>query len=62
MTITTEQTTEPTTEMERILTSALKHEQDLNETLSERILELEMENKTLKLKLQARYAGEVDDA
>lgn len=52
----------PTTEMERILTSALKHEQDLNETLSERILELETENKTLKLKLRARYAGKVDDA
>ena len=57
-----EPTSKPMTEMERILTSALKREQDLSETLSERILELEMENKTLKLKLQARYAAEVDDA
>lgn len=49
-------------EMERILTNALRHEQDMNETMNERILELEMENKNLKLKLQARYAAEVDDA
>lgn len=51
---TTEQTTAPTTEMERILTESLKFEQDRNEALHERIMELEMENKTLKLRLQTR--------
>jgi len=50
----TEQTTQPMTEMERILTESLKFEQDRNEALHERVMELEMENKTLKLRLQTR--------
>lgn len=58
----TEQQTKPMTEMERILTNALRFEQDRNATLNERIMELETENKTLILKLQARYATRVDDA
>lgn len=58
----TEQTTQPMTEMERILTESLKFEQDRNEALHERVMELETENKTLTLKLQARYAARVDDA
>jgi len=49
-------------EMEKTLTNCLKHEQDLNLTLNERIMELEQEVKALTLKLQARYAAEVDDA
>ena len=49
-------------EMERILRNALKHEQDINETMNERIMKLETENKTLKLKLLAVYAAVVDDA
>lgn len=40
---------------------ALTHEQSLNEQLRERVLELEAENKTLILKLQAIYAGRPDD-
>ena len=40
---------------------ALIHEQNSNEALRERVLELEMEVKTLKLKLAAKYAGTVDD-
>ncbi len=40
---------------------ALLHEQTLNQELRERIFELEQEVKLLKLKLQAKYAGEVDD-
>ncbi len=47
--------------MEKILKKALAHEQALNEQLRERVLELETENKMLKLKLAAKYAGEVDD-
>ena len=47
--------------MEKILKKALAHEQALNELLRERVMELETEVKTLKLRLQARYAGEVDD-
>jgi len=39
-------------EMEKTLTNCLKHEQDLNATLNERIMELEQENKTLTLKLR----------
>ncbi len=42
---------------EQTLNRALKHEQDLNEQLRERVMELETENKTLKLQLQAKYAG-----
>jgi len=48
-------------EMIEVLKRALKHEQALNELLRERVMELETENKMLKLRLQARYAGEVDD-
>ena len=48
-------------EMTEVLKRALKHEQALNELLRERVMELETEVKTLKLRLQARYAGEVDD-
>lgn len=40
---------------------ALLHEQTLNQELRERIFELEAENKTLILKLQAIYAGRPDD-
>lgn len=40
---------------------ALLHEQNLNEQLRERIMELETEVKTLTLKLRAKFAGEVDD-
>lgn len=47
--------------MEKILKKALAHEQNLNEQLRERVLELETENKILKLKLAAKYAGTVDD-
>lgn len=50
----TEQATKPMTEMERILTESLKFEQDRNEALHERVMELETENKTLKLRLQTR--------
>ena len=46
---------------EQTLKQALRHEQGLNEQLRERVLELETENKTLKLKLAAKYAGTVDD-
>jgi len=46
---------------EQTLNRSLKHEQDLNEQLRERVMELETENNTLKLQLQAKYAGEVDD-
>lgn len=48
-------------EMTEALKRALKHEQALNEQLRERVMELENELNTLRLKLQARYAGEVDD-
>jgi hypothetical protein len=47
--------------MTEALKRALKHEQNLNEQLRERVMELETENKTLILQLQAKYAGEVDD-
>jgi hypothetical protein len=47
--------------MTEALKRALKHEQALNEQLRERVMELETENKTLKLQLQAKYAGQVDD-
>ena len=40
---------------------ALRHEQALSDGLRERVMELETENKTLKLQLQAKFAGEVDD-
>ena len=50
------------TEMERILTNSLKFEQERNQTLHERIMELEIELKTMKLQARARYAAEVDDA
>lgn len=43
------------------LRRALLHEQALNEQLRERIMELETENKTPILRLQAKYTGEVDD-
>ena len=46
--------------MTEALKRALKHEQVLNEQLRERVMELETENKTLKLRLKAKYAGEVD--
>lgn len=56
-------------EMERILTASLKHEQDLSITLNERIMELEQEikalsatNELLESRLNAKYAAEVDDA
>ena len=47
--------------MEKTLKKALAHEQLLNEALRERVFELEMEVKTLKLKLAAVYAGQPDD-
>jgi hypothetical protein len=47
--------------MTEALKRALKHEQALNEQLRERVMELETENKTLILQLQAKYAGQVDD-
>lgn len=47
--------------MTNALRRALIHEQNLNEALRERVLELEAENKTLILKLQAIYAGRPDD-
>ncbi len=47
--------------MTNALRRALIHEQNLNESLKERILELEAENKLLQLKLQAIYAGRPDD-
>lgn len=47
--------------MTEALKRALKHEQGLNEQLCERVMELETENKILKLQLKAKYAGEVDD-
>ena len=50
------------TEMERILTNSLRFEQERNQTLNERIMELEIELKTLQLRMQAKYAAEVDDA
>lgn len=40
--------------MEKTLKKALAHEQQLNENLRERVLELEMEVKTLRLKLAAK--------
>ena len=43
------------------LKRALLHEQALNEQLRERIMELETENKTLKLQLQAKYSGAAED-
>ena len=43
------------------LKRALKHEQELNEKMRERIMELEQEVKTLSLRLQACYAGQPDD-
>jgi hypothetical protein len=47
--------------MTNALRRALIHEQNLNEQLRERVMELETENKTLILRLQAKYTGEVDD-
>ncbi len=47
--------------MEQALKESLTHEQLLNEALRERVFELEMEVKALKLKLAAKYAGTVDD-
>ena len=35
--------------MTEMLKKALKHEQELNEKLRERVMELETENKTLRL-------------
>lgn len=50
------------TDMERILRLELDKERQISAAQNERILELETENKTLILKLQARYAARVDDA
>jgi len=47
--------------MTNALRRALIHEQNLNEALRERVLELEAENKLLQLKIQALYAGQPDD-
>ena len=47
--------------MTDVLKRALKHEQTLNEQLRERVMELENELNMLRLKLQAKCAGEVDD-
>ncbi len=47
--------------MTEALKRALKHEQALNEALRERVMELENELNTLRLKLQTRYAGQPDD-
>ena len=47
--------------MTNALRRALIHEQNLNEALRERVLELEAENKLLQLKIQVLYAGQPDD-
>ena len=47
--------------MTNALRRALIHEQNLNEALRERVLELEAELRTLQLKLAAKYAAQVDD-
>jgi len=47
--------------MEQALRKALAHEQLLNEQLRERVFELETQLRTLQLRLQAQYAGTVDD-
>jgi hypothetical protein len=47
--------------MTNALRRALIHEQNLNEALRERVLELELQLRTLELKLAAKYAAEVDD-
>ena len=44
-----------------VLKRALSHEQKLNETLREKVFELETEIKTLQLKIMAIYAAQVDD-
>lgn len=48
-------------EAEQVLKRALAHEQKLNETLREKVFELETEIKTLQLKVMAKYAAQVDD-
>ena len=48
-------------EAEQVLKRALSHEQKLNETLREKVFELETEIKTLQLKVMAKYAAQVDD-
>ena len=47
--------------MTNALRRALIHEQSLNEQLRERIIELEAELNTLRLKLMTVYAGQPDD-
>ena len=47
--------------MTEALKRALRHEQELNERMRERIMELETQVKTLQLRLQACYAGRPDD-
>ena len=47
--------------MTNALRRALIHEQNLNEALRERVLELELQLRTLELKLAAKYAAEVDN-
>ena len=47
--------------MTEALKRALKHEQELNERMRERIMELETQVKTLRLQLQSCYAGRPDD-
>lgn len=47
--------------MTNALRRALLHEQALNEQLRERVMQLETELNTLKLKLMTVYAGQPDD-